>query len=429
MAYKGFGLGFHNSQPVFVSQAVAGDVVKTTVINKKRGVYFAKIEKIYIKSEARRKPDCQVFSVCGGCDWLHISYSKQLNFKQKIVEEIFRNDAVEKIENIEASENEFAYRNKVFMPVQQDPNGKPKLGIFAKNTHEVIAHKNCKLQPPIFDEIAYVFQKYLIASKATIYDENTNTGNIKHLGIRYSKKNDEIIAVVVSRKTKLPFSKQLVRILTDNFPNIVGIVHNINKEKGNKILGKQSRTLFGRNYINENLANRVYQVDYRSFFQVNILIAEKMLKFVKENITQQDVVLDAYCGVGAIGIFLAAKAKWVTGIENNENAINDAQTNAELNNIKNIDFFHMDTKDLTLDKLSGVDFTTVVFDPPRKGLNKTDIDFAKNVPKIIYISCNPTTQMRDVHLFEKYGFKIKKLKCFDMFPQTYHIENVVVLEK
>jgi 23S rRNA (uracil1939-C5)-methyltransferase len=429
MAYKGFGLGFYNSKPVFVKQAVTGDVVQVKTTFKKKGVFFAEIENILQSSAARRTADCEVFGKCGGCDWLHISYPEQLVSKQQIIEEIFRKFQVENIEPIQASQNEFGYRNKVFMPVQKNDGEELQIGIFAKNTHKVIAHKNCKLQPPVFDEIAQEFLKYVIASKAKIYDEKKYSGNIRHLGIRYSQQNNEILVIVVTKNSKLPFTNQLTRILTNKFPNIVGIVQNVNKDKVNKILGEKSKILYGRSYLKEKLGKLKYQVDYRSFFQVNIGVSNQLLQFVKKYINEQDVVLDTYCGVGSIGLFLADKAKWVIGIENNENAIKDAKKNAEINNIQNVDFIHLDTNLLAEKQLSEHDITTIIFDPPRKGLNRTDIEMAKKYSKIIYISCNPTTQQRDVQYFVKHGFKLSKLKCFDMFPQTYHIENVVVLEK
>ncbi|MDP8201839.1 MAG: TRAM domain-containing protein, partial [Candidatus Tenebribacter burtonii] len=210
LVYKGLGLGFDGSNPVFVSNAVPGDVLDVQVESTRRQVSFAKIDKIIISSPKRIEADCEVFGKCGGCDWLNISYEDQLEYKQEIVEEIFQNIEIEKINNIIASGKE-PYRNKSFFPVAKK-DGKPITGMFESRSHNVIPHKKCLLQPELFDDICKKVLSYIEASKMQVYYERNHSGNIRHIGIRYAEKTNEIIVILVTRNRKIPFSKQLERI-------------------------------------------------------------------------------------------------------------------------------------------------------------------------------------------------------------------------
>ncbi|MBT3756607.1 MAG: 23S rRNA (uracil(1939)-C(5))-methyltransferase RlmD [Candidatus Cloacimonetes bacterium] len=428
LVYKGLGLGFENSNAVFVSNAVPGDVVDVQVLSTRRQVSFGKIEKIVSKSSKRIDADCEVFGKCGGCDWLNISYDDQLKYKQMIVEEIFQNIEVGKINEIIDSGKE-PYRNKSFFPVAKR-DGKPITGMFESRSHNVIPHDICKLQPQLFDDICGKIISYTEASKMQVYNERNHSGNIRHIGIRYAEKTNEIIVILVTRNRKIPFSKQLERILLEAYPNIVGIIQNINTEKTNVILGDDEKILFGRDYIIEQIRNTKFKLNYKSFFQVNTKQAEKMYEFVKQYISEDSNVIDAYCGVGSIGIYLADKAAKVIGIENNVKAVQNAKENAKLNKIENCEFVagYVETELQKVLKANKID--TIIFDPPRKGLEQRIIDsIPTDIKKIIYISCDPMTQVRDVKLFMEKDFVPKEMQPVDMFPHTYHIENIIILER
>jgi len=428
LVYKGLGLGFHNANPVFVSYAAPNDVIDVEVISERRKVVFGKIHKIIQPSPARVKPDCEVFGKCGGCDWLNISYKEQLNCKQTIVEEIFSSIEIVKINKI-ISSGEKPYRNKCFFPVSKQ-NGKPVAGMFASRSHNVVPHKNCELQPAFFDEITKLVLSYVEASKLQVYDEKNHSGNLRHVGIRYAMQTDEVIVILVTKSRKLPFSKQLERVLLTRFPNIVGIIQNINNKKTNVILGDDEKVIYGRDFLFEQLGSIKYKLNYRSFFQVNTKQAISMYKFVKNNITKNSKVIDAYCGVGSIGLYISENAAEVIGIESNGNAVKNAKENAELNKIGNCRFI-TGYVDAELSKLlQSNDIDTIIFDPPRKGLEQKIIEsLNKNINKIIYISCDPMTQVRDVKMIISKGFKPTIMQPFDMFPHTYHIENVLILER
>lgn len=429
IVYQGYGLGFSDYTPIFVPQSTPGDILDVQVVHKKKNVKFAKIVKIKKASKYRNDAGCEVFGSCGGCDWLHIPYDKQLEYQEQIVREIFRDIEITTIEDIGFPEQDKYYRNKSFYPLSLQ-NNIPVYGMFEKRSHNVIQHKNCLIQPELFDEICKVVVSYLKASNMRIYNEVTGKGNARHIGIRYSVATGEIIVILVTKNRKIPFSKQLVRVLNESFSNIVGVVQNVNSRSTNVILGDSDKILFGRDHIYDEINGMRYKLHYRSFFQVNSQVTSQLYNFVKRCLDEEKTVIDAYSGVGAISINIANNVHRVIGIENNSNAVSDAKDNAKLNNVTNCTFICSNVENV-LDKIVVEEsVNTIIFDPPRKGLARK---ITKNLPafikKIIYISCNPTTQFRDVKLLMQEGYKVKKMKPFDMFPHTYHFENVVVLER
>lgn len=427
LVYQGYGLGFADSNPVFVLNAVPGDVVDVQVDYQKGKSRFASIKNIIQTSLQRIEPGCEVFGDCGGCDWLELHYETQLEAKNEIVSEIFRNVPIVETRKIIASPQQFHYRNKSYFPISES-GGEPVIGMFARNSHDVITHEQCRLQPQIFDEIIAEFISYLKASHILIYNEKTGKGTARHLGIRYSEITGEIIIIFVTKTRKIPFTNQLVRVLTQKFPQIVGIVQNINPNRTNVILGDDEKILFGRDHIFEQIGQNMFKLNYKSFFQVNSKIAEKMYEFVKSNLMQSKNIIDAYCGVGSIGIYVSDIVENVTGIENNQNAVEDARKNTNLCKQNNCRFLVGNVEDVLPDLEEN--FDTIIFDPPRKGLDGKIISaIPEYTSKIIYISCDPTTQQRDVAKFLAKGFEAKVMQPFDMFPNTYHIENVIVLER
>ena len=430
LVFKGYGLGFDNSSPVFVLNAVPDDILDVEIIYQKKDVLFGQIRRIIKSSEFRIEPECDVFGKCGGCDWLNISYQEQLRFKQIIIEEIFQKIQIDKIKPIIASQKSFYYRNKSFLPLSE-LNDKPIIGMFERNSHRVISHKKCFIQPEVFNQIGRKFLEYIKLAKVQIYNEKTGKGTIRHLGFRISESTEELLVIVVTKTSKLPFTKQLVRILLEDFPQISGIIQNINPARGNRILGKKDKILFGKDHFFEKIGNFQFKLNYLSFFQINKEITRKLYSFIKENIKEQATVVDAFSGIGSIGLFISEKVKQVFCIENNEQAVFDAEFNAKLNNIENCSFIrnNVENEISILCRQNQID--AIIFDPPRKGLNEEIVKAVSEnkIEQIIYISCNPSTQVRDVIKFIDNGYRIREMQPFDMFPQTYHIENVVVLDK
>ena len=429
IVFKGLGLGHAENKTIFVQQAIPGDIVDVQVINEKKETVLSSPIKYTKKSEHKIDSPCEAFGKCGGCDWVDVEYSHQLELKRDILIDLFGDTVDEdKILPVIASPQKTDYRNKAFQPVQ-DVKGKIRIGMFEKKSHRVIQHRNCSLQPDIFDNIFREVKKYLVDSNAKVYDEKTHKGNVRHIGVRYSENLNEIIVIIVTKNRKLPFTQQLQKTLLSKYPNIVGIVQSINSDQKNKILGDDEKIIYGRRYLNDKLADVKYQVGYDSFYQINSSTTELLYDAIKDNI-EDEKIIDAYCGAGTISLFIANKANRVVGIDSNTSSIENANKNAKLNAINNCRFILGKVED-EISKLSLDNFDTIIFDPPRKGIDNSILDkvVESKINKIIYISCNPSTQKRDLLFLRKKGYNIDKIQPFDMFPQTWHIENLVILSR
>ena len=423
--YKGYGLAHWNNFTIFIENAVVEDILDIKIEYKRAKSLFATIINIKKPSKFRtNKNECNVFGKCGGCDWLNIKYDAQLKIKQGIIKELYPNKSIE----IQKSPQVNYYRNKSFFPVSLQ-NGKPTIGIFKKKSHEVIEHDKCMLIPNIFDEIIIAFKEYLIKSKAKIYDEISNKGNVKHLGLRINN-SGQILVIIVTKTKKLPFTNLMIKTLTGKFPLITGIIQNINRKNSNRILGDEEKILFGEPFFEEILFKKRLKVNYNSFFQANFTVMQNMYLFIADNLKKDDIVIDAYSGTGTIGISVANSVDKVFCIENNEAAYKNSLENIKNNNILNCESYLGDVNDKISELFQKHSVSTVIFDPPRKGIGKESLELisTKKV-KIIYVSCNPTTQKRDMEKLLDKGFAINSIKAFDMFPHTYHIETVIVLQK
>jgi 23S rRNA (uracil1939-C5)-methyltransferase len=430
LVFKGFGLGFKDFNPIFVYNAVPEDVVDVEIVNKRKNVLFGKIINFQERSKFRITPDCKAFGDCGGCDWLNIPIYKQIQYKNIIIKEVFKNVSIEEVFPIISSEKDRNYRNKSFMPVSIVSN-EHVFGMFANKSHRVIPHNYCMLHPEIFDDVSRKFVTYLKAAKVKIYNEKNKTGNIKHIGFRYSFSNNELLVIIVTKNKKLPFTNQLVRTLTESFPTVVGIIQNINSSFSYRILGEEEKLLFGRNWLYDNIGNIKLKLNYRSFSQVNPGITELLYELIKNELNTGSNVIDAFSGVGTIGLYIAEKVKMVYCIENDISMIKDGKINAELNNILNCNFVYGNAETEISNICQNHSIDTVILDPPRKGIDQIIIDTISknNIRKVIYVSCDPSTQVRDVKRFILKNYFVTKMQPFDMFPHTYHIENVIVMEK
>ncbi len=427
--FGGYGLGFWEGQSVFVPSALPGDVIDVRVKYTKKKSIFAEIEKYHEHSKDYVQPECSSFPNCGGCNWANLAYNTQIDYKTTIIRELFR-DIDFTVESVTPSPVEKCYRNKSFMPVGGTTSA-PLIGMFEGQTHNVIEHEECLLHPNIYNEVVDVVKRYIVSAKVKIYDEEKQMGQIRHVGVRYSKQTDEMLVVLVTKSGKLPFTKQLVSLLTEKFPQIKGIIQNINSSIGNKILGNKDKILFGVPFLKERLLNKLFRVNYKSFFQVNTKQAEQMLQFVAEYLTKNSIIIDAYCGTGSIGIALSDYCSRVIGIETVAEAVEDARNNAKLNNLTNCDYYCGEVEAILPELLKKVTPDTIIFDPPRKGMTSSIIEATSNlgIRRVIYVSCNPSTQHRDLKQFITNGYRILAIQPFDMFPYTWHIENIVILEK
>lgn len=432
IALHGYGLGFADGKAVFVPFTMPGDCVDVKVLLEKKDVIFGTVAEYLETSEDSILPACEAFGgehACGGCDWLMAPYKTQLEWKTELVRQTFAPLKLKsKVRKCVISPQEHYYRNKSFLPAGRDSGGL-FFGMYARYSHNVVPHKNCLLQPAVMDEILSEIESFAQKVKLEPYDEVSYKGTLRHVGIRINQKQDEILLVLVTKGSKFPFTNQFVRIMKERFPQITGIVQNINRSVGNVILGEEEKLLYGSPYLKDELNGVKFRVHYKSFFQINHGTTEKLYANLKTHLTSDDTVLDAYCGIGSIGLSLAGKVRQIIGIEEIPEAVADAEFNQKLNKMSNISFQIGRVEDKLPALISQHKFSVVVLDPPRKGVDEPSLAAVaeQKIPLILYVSCNPMTLARDVRILMDKGYRVDAITPFDMFPQTWHIETVVKL--
>ena len=432
--YQGEGIAKIDNFAIFIPGALKGEKVKIVIVKVLKSHAFGKVLEILKKSDYRVEVDCKTYKRCGGCNLRHIRYNETLLIKRNIVQNLVNKNlsSKPKVQETLGMDEPYNYRNKAQYPVGQDKENKPIIGVFANRTHEIIPIENCLIQDEKTEEIAKFIINYFSENNISVYNEETRNGLIRHIVTKIGKKTNEIMVIIVINGDKIPNEKEFVKVLTQNFPKIKTIVKNINKNNTNVILGKKNINLYGDGYIKDKLGDLIFKISPLSFYQVNPVQAEKLYRIGIEsaNITKEDIVFDLYCGIGTISLFMAKYAKKVYGVEIVEEAIKDAKENAKINNIENTEFIAGDVEEVLNDLINNKKITPdiVMVDPPRKGLDNTSIqNIIKIKPKrMIYISCNPATLVRDLKELEKI-YEIKEIKPVDMFPFTSHVECVCIL--
>lgn len=431
---QGWGVGHIDGFAVFVANTVIGDTIIAHVIKAKKTYAIAKVCEIIIPSSSRYEPDCPVFSQCGGCAYRHITYDAELSIKHKQVADAFlRIGHIEiKPQPIISSQKIDAYRNKAQYPVGFD--GELKIGFFAPNSHRIINCRECKLQPQEFTTALQIFDEFIKQNNISIYNEKENSGLLRHIYLRKADATGELLACAVINGSELPNADVLAQNLCNALPKLKGFLININKSDTNVILGYKCKLIWGQEYITDILCGCKFRISPLSFYQVNASQAQHLYEKAQEyaQLDSNDVLLDLYCGTGTIGLTMAHKVKKLVGVEIIEQAVQDANANAELNGIGNATFICGDAADASKQlKENGEQPSVVLVDPPRKGLSPELIStIAQMQPKrVVYISCDPATLARDCELFENTGYKVIEVTPFDMFPRTAHVETVVLMSK
>lgn len=431
----GSGLGHHEGLAVFVPGAAAGDTITAHIVKVKKNYAFARVEEILVPSPDRADPDCPAFPRCGGCVFRHIHYKAELEVKHRHAADALKrigHIAVEP-EPIIASPRTAHYRNKAQYPVEYK-DGRLNIGFYAARSHRVIDCRDCRLQPPEFEGILGVFDRWIQKYNISIYDENTHSGLLRHIYIRTAQATGEMMVCAVVAAERLPFENELVRALTQTQPAIKSVIVNTNREDTNVVLGKQNRTLWGADYITDELCGVKLRLSPLTFYQVNRDAAALLYAKVAEYaaLTGTETVLDLYCGAGSIGLFLARGAQRVVGAEIVPEAVEDATDNAALNNITNVRFLCADAEKAaeTLAR-EGIAPDVIVLDPPRKGCSPALIESVVNMApaRVVYVSCDPATLARDCALFEQRGYTVTNAAPVDMFPRTGHVETVVLMSR
>ena len=377
---------------------------------------------------------CPVAKKCGGCQLQGIEYKKQLEKKKKQVQQAL--PAGIQVRPVIGMEDPYHYRNKIHAAFGRTKKGEIIYGVYEAGTHKIVPVEHCLIQNEAADAILADIRDLLKSFKIKIYDEDSGYGLFRHVMIRTGHATGEILVVLVLASPILPSKNNFVKALIKKHPQITSIVLNVNERHTSMVLGERNITLYKKGYITDELCGNTYRISPSSFYQVNPIQTKALYEtaIAYAGLTGTETVIDAYCGIGTIGMTAAAHAKNVIGVELNPSAVRDAIGNAKLNHCKNIRFVCADAGEYMKKLVANDEKTTidVVFmDPPRSGSTPAFIEALHRLApkKIVYISCNPDTLGRDLRIFETYGYIAKVCQPFDMFPFTDDVENVTVLER
>lgn len=430
IAFGGAGIGRYDDRVVFVPNTVPGDIVKARLTRIKPNFFEARVDKFIKESEKRIEPRCPHFAECGGCSLQYLNYEDQLKIKEsQVVEALehiggFRNPPVKEIIG---NKSPWYYRNKMEFSFSYGSDGRVLLGLHPKGyRYEVFELRECYLQTEKTAEIVQIVQKFTQDHNLKPFNYKKGEGLLRSLIVRFGKRTNERMINLVVSDEEFAFKKEFKELFTKFATSIY--ITRIIQNKGRRTETKEE-LIYGKKVLLEKMCDLKFEILPQAFFQPNTLQAETLYKTVAElgEISEKDTVFDLFCGTGTIGLFLANKAKKVYGADSNESAIHNAIENARLNGITNIKFHAGDAYKAV--KEWGIKPDVTVVDPPRSGLSKKLCEkLAKlKTPKIVYVSCNPTTQARDLQILKKYGYKLITMQPIDMAPHTYHIETVAKL--
>ena len=445
---SGEGIGHVDGYTLFIKDAVIGDVVEAKVMKAKKNYGYARLMKVITPSEYRVEPKCAFARRCGGCQIQEMSYDRQLAFKdQKIrgnLERIggFTKERIDTVmQPVVGMEHPFGYRNKAQFPFGTDKEGNLITGFYAGRTHDIIANTDCALGVEQNKEILEIILQYMRENKIKSYDEKTGKGLIRHALIRYGFKTKEIMVCLVINGKKLPKAERLIEKLIQ-IEGMTSITISPNTRRDNVIMGDSYEILWGQGYITDYIGNVKYQISPLSFYQVNPVQTEKLYGLALEyaDLKGDETVWDLYCGIGTISLFLAQKAKQVYGVEIVPQAIDDAKENAKINAIDNAEFFVGKAEEVLPEYYAEYErehngetahADVIVVDPPRKGCDETLLEtIVKMQPeKVVYVSCDSATLARDLKYLCANGYEIRMCRGVDQFPQSVHVETVVLLSR
>ncbi|MCA1024453.1 23S rRNA (uracil(1939)-C(5))-methyltransferase RlmD [Cytobacillus kochii] len=434
LTHEGAGVAKVDGYPLFVPNALPGEKAQIKVLKTSKGYGFGKLIETYEESPYRVTAPCPIYKECGGCQLQHLSYEGQLLAKQKQVRDVLTR--IGKLENVTVHptigmSDPWRYRNKSQVPIGEHEGGLIG-GFYQQRSHQIIDMKSCLIQQEKNDEVIQKVKDICNKNGVRAYDEQRHKGDLRHIMARYGLVTGDVMIVLVTKAKDLPNRKKIIADITENIAGVKSIVQNVNPKKTNVIMGDETRVLWGQEVIYDYIGDVRFAISARSFYQVNPeqtkVLYDKALEYAA--LTGKEEVIDAYCGIGTISLFLAQKAKSVFGVEIVPEAIEDAKRNAELNNITNANFAVGKAEEVIpawYEKGHKAD--VLVVDPPRKGcdeaLLQTIIDMKPK--KVVYVSCNPGTLARDLRVLEDGGYRTVEVQPVDMFPQTTHVEAVAKL--
>lgn len=432
--YEGEGVAKIDNFTIFIKGAIKGEKCKILIEKVNKSYAFGKLLEVAEVSGNRVEADCKTYKRCGGCSLRHIKYEETLNIKRDIVQNLV-NRTIEKkitVNNVIGMREPYHYRNKLQYPVGRDKNNVPVMGVFANRTHEIIPVEKCLIQNKEAEKVAKEIFRFIKENNISIYNEKTRKGAIRHIIVKIGVKTNEMMCIIVSNEEKIDKENELVENITAEFSDVKTIIKNINNKNTNVILGDTNILMHGDGYIYDKLGEYTFKISAKSFYQTNPVQTEvlydKAIEFAK--LDKGDILCDLYCGIGTIGIFASKKVNKVYGIEIVEEAVDTARENAKLNNVDNIEFIAGDVEKAFKELIEkhNVRPTIIIVDPPRRGLDEVTINKINElgVNKLVYVSCNPSTMVRDMKILEE-KYEIMEIQPVDMFPYTTHVECLSVL--
>ena len=431
---SGEGVGRYENFTVFVPGALPGETVRAAIDDVKKSYARGHVVDILKKSKDRVVPPCPIYAHCGGCQLMDLDYMAQLKAKrQQVIDAITRigKQTDVYVEPTLGAASPWNYRNKMQFPIGRE-KGRVVIGCFAQGSHRIIDTTDCRIQKQGNNDIVNAVRDIVEKLNIPVYNEDRHTGVLRHVMGRVGEGGDMVVLVTATEK--LPHEREFIRLLRARLPRVVSIHQNIQTYHNNVILGRETKLLWGRPTIKDQIGRLKFHISPRSFFQVNTAQAEVLYSKALEyaNLTGEESVIDAYCGTGTITLFLAQKAREACGVEIVKPAIQDAKRNARDNGVKNAEFLVGDATDV-LPRLyrQGLRPDVIVVDPPRAGCTPVVLEtFAHMHPdRIVYVSCNPASLARDLKILDELGYHAEKIQPVDMFPMSSHVESVTKLVK
>lgn len=434
LTHDGNGVAKVDGYPLFIAGALPQELVQVHVLKVLKNYGFAKVLEILEPSADRVTAPCNYFVQCGGCQLQHLSYEGQLKWKQRMVENVMKR--LGKIDApvlpVKGMDEPWHYRNKSQIPFAQGEIA-PIAGFYKTKSHTIVDMERCLIQTEEADVMMTDFKRELTTLGIRPYNEETHKGMLRHVVIRKGRATNEVMVVVVTTARKFLQAEATVTKIRELVPNVTSIVQNINPNKTNVIFGDETVTLWGKDVIEDTIGDVRFEISARSFYQVNPIQTEVLYKQALDyaQLTGNERVIDAYCGIGTISLFLAKKAKHVMGVEIVPQAIEDAKRNAELNGFTNT-YFEAGPAEEIIPRWykEGKEADVLVVDPPRKGCDEALLNtIIEQKPKrVVYVSCNPATLARDLRILEDGGYQTQEIQPVDMFPHSTHCEAVALLE-
>ncbi|EJX18178.1 RNA methyltransferase [Staphylococcus sp. OJ82] len=436
LTHEGHGVVKLDRYPIFVPNALINETIEFKVIKVKKNFAIGKLLEIKKESEERVEPPCVYYHKCGGCQLQHMTYQAQLNMKKEQVVNLFHRKADFKdtiIHDTIGMDNPWFYRNKSQVPVGKNNENKVITGFYRQRSHDIIDMDECLIQDNMHQDVLNQLKLWFNELNISIYNERKKQGLMRHVVIRTGHHSRELMVVFVTNGKKFKQSDVLTEKLVAAFPEIVSVKHNVNDTHSNVIMGETSYTLYGKAEIQDTLSDVTFKISDQSFYQINSIQTEKLYQRAIEyaELKGEETILDTYCGIGTIGLYMAPKAQHVYGVEIVPEAIADAKQNATLNQFENTTFVCGKAEEVILKwKAQGIKPDVVMVDPPRKGCDETFLEtlLELNPRKIVYISCNPSTQQRDAQQLAQ-RYKLTQITPVDMFPHTTHVETVAQFER